>query len=340
MKQLWWIGIVFIVLDFAACSRELEPVTRTQFALGTSCSATLYDGKTDELFSGIFSRVVEVERKMSVTLSDSEIASVNAMAGKEAVVVSDETFGVVAKGKLYGELTSGRFDIAIGPLVKLWGIGTDHAKVPAPGLLSGALSRIDYRRVVLNEPLRSVFLADQGMALDLGGIAKGWAAEKSARYLRDQGVRHAILNFGGNIYAYGTKPDGSAWRIGVQNPEEPRGEYIGILEVRDKAVVTSGKYERFFMDGDKRYHHILDTKSGFPVENGVASVTIVASDSTDADALSTAVFALGIEQGLAFASGRPEIEALIISEGKKLYLTEGLRGAFKLTDPSFEIAGD
>lgn len=340
MKQHRCTVIVFVILTLASCSKELEPVTKTIFALGTSCSATLYDGNTGELFNGIFSCVSEVEQRMSVNRADSEVSSINALAGKAPFVVSEETYGVIEKGKRYGELTSGRFDIAIGPLVKLWGIGTDAAKVPEPDAVRECLNHIDFHKIILDPETHSVFLAEAGMALDLGGIAKGWAAEKSARYLQEQGVQHAILDFGGNIYAYGTKPDGSSWRIGIQNPSEPRGKYIGIIEVKDKAVVTSGKYERFFMEGGKRYHHILDIQSGFPVENGVASVTIVASDSTDADALSTSVFTLGVKEGLAFAESRPEIEAIIIDEENKIYLTHGIKSAFKLTDPAFVITGD
>jgi thiamine biosynthesis lipoprotein len=176
------------------------------------------------------------------------------------------------------------------------------------------------------------------MSLDLGAIAKGWAADESARVLKKDGVKGAILDFGGNVMLVGRKPNGQAWRIGVQNPMDTRGNYIGVLTCDEKAVVTSGVYERYFEQDGRRYHHILDTTSGYPVENGLISVSIVADNSTDADALSTTIFALGLEKGRAFAAGLPAIGVVFITAERKIHLTENLQKLFELTDPEFTLA--
>lgn len=176
------------------------------------------------------------------------------------------------------------------------------------------------------------------MVIDLGGIAKGYAGEAVEELLQKAGVHHAIVDLGGNIIAMGTKVDGSLWRIGIQDPDRARGNYIGVVSVDNKAVVTSGKYERFFIYEGKRYHHILSTKTGFPVENGIASVTIISADSTTADALSTSLFLLGIQKGISLIDSIEQTEAIIVTEDKKIYVSGGLHENFRITDPQYSMA--
>ncbi|MDC7227526.1 MAG: FAD:protein FMN transferase, partial [Spirochaetales bacterium] len=170
------------------------------------------------------------------------------------------------------------------------------------------------------------------------GIAKGFAADAAAAKLRSEGINSALINLGGNVLALGSKADGSSWRIGIQNPDSSRGDYIGIADISSKAVVTSGKYERFFIAPDgRRYHHILSTSDGYPVENGISQVSIIASDSMTADAMSTAVFSLGLNEGLKTAENISNAEAIIVLESGDVYITSGLSESFKLTDPTFKI---
>jgi thiamine biosynthesis lipoprotein len=175
------------------------------------------------------------------------------------------------------------------------------------------------------------------MMIDLGGIAKGYAADEAAKILRELGQEHALINFGGNVVAIGSRPDGTPWRIGIQHPERSRGDTLCIVAVTDATVVTSGKYERFFEEEGTRYHHIIDTSTGYPVENGLSSVTIVTDSSMKADALSTAVFTLGLEAGLELVQGFDGVEAVIVTEESTIHVTEGIRDDITLLDNRFTV---
>jgi len=284
----------------------------------------------------VFARIGDIESKMTVNADSSEIIEVNKRAGKESYKVSPDTFYVVKKGLEYSRLSQGKFDITIGPSVKLWGIGTDKARIPRPDEIEKALELVDYTQVLLDEKSNSIFLKKEGMALDLGAIAKGYAADEAARILRENGVKSGLIDLGGNIYALGKKPDGKLWKIGVQNPFEPRGSSFATLEVADKTLVTSGIYERYFEENGKRYHHILDTATGFPVENGLASVTIISESSIDADAMSTMVFSMGLDLGTKFIERQKGIEAIFVTTDRKVYATSGVKNYnFKIIDKTF-----
>ena len=331
-------------------SREAERETDNFFALGTACSISLYTDRkgrvsgTERLSSEIFEELqeltVDIEDRMSVRIEGSEIDRVNKAAGQSPVTVSGGTFDVIEAGLRYSELSGGAFDISIGPLVALWDIGGDGAAVPEEADIIEALALVDYRRVEMDPDSPGIYLPEAGMRLEPGGIAKGFAADSIASKLGSEGVESALINLGGNVLVMGRKPDGSRWKIGIQNPFNPRGDYIGILEAEDLAIVSSGKYERFFIEDGVRYHHILSTTDGFPVENGLAQVTMVCSESMKADALSTSVFSLGLQEGMKLVESIPDAESIIITEEKEIRLTGSLAERFKLTDNSFSIIGD
>ena len=324
---------------FLSCSRTSEPLSRVEFLLGTTCGVTVYGAKDGKVLDAVFQRVREIENRMSVTIETSEVSEINRNAGIKPVPVSEETFRVISEGLRFSSLSKGAFDIAIGRLVSLWGIGTDHARIPSPLEIKEALSTIDYRSVELNPEKRSVYIKTKGTALDLGAIAKGWAADEAARVLREAGIRHGIIDFGGNILVIGSHPEGRPWRIGIQNPETTRGSYLGIVPGIDVSVVTSGTYERFFTGPDGvKYHHLLDTTTGYPIRNGLDSVTVVTKESIHADGLSTTLFALGREEGLKLAESLEGVEAIFVTEDKKVYLTSGIRKSFELKNPEFQIA--
>jgi thiamine biosynthesis lipoprotein len=327
----------FLAFGCAADRPAAEPVVETRQLLGTICGVSIFDRPPAGVFDKVFARVKQIEERMSVNLPDSEVSAVNAAAGRAPVAVSGETFDLIEKALGYCEKSGGAFDISVGPLVKLWGIGTDAARVPAPAEISAALALVGHRRVKLDKAGRTVFLERPGMSLDLGAIAKGWAADEAARLLKQAGVKGAIIDFGGNVMLVGRKPSGQPWRIGVQNPMDERGSYIGVGACEAEAVVTSGVYERWFEKDGKRYHHILDTASGYPADNGLISVSIVAAASTDADALSTTVFALGLDKGRAFAAGLAGIGVIFVTAGREVYLTPDLMKRFELTDSSFTL---
>jgi FAD:protein FMN transferase len=316
-----------------------QPLKRTELnLLGTTCEITLYAGGSDAALDAAFSRIADIEARMTINREDSEVIRVNNAAGLHAVTVTPDVFYVISRGLEFSTAGNGAFDITIAPLVKLWGIGTAAAHVPRSEEIRQALARVGYRNLVLSKKDSSAFLKKPGMGIDLGAIAKGYAADEVERILREHGVTSALVNLGGNVLTMGKKPDGSPWRIGIQNPEEPRGTHLGIVEVSAMAVVTSGTYERFFEQGGKRYHHILDTTTGYPVWNGLSAVTIVTANSTTADGYSTLVFTLGLEKGRKVVeSTHGAVEAVFITDSHQIYVTPGLRSSFTITDPRFTL---
>lgn len=314
-----------------------EPMEKSDFLLDTMCSVKVYDNVPKSVLDKAFSKISEIDKSMSAQNGASEVSAINNAAGKNAVRVSDNTYYVIKRGVHWGELTGGIFDIAIGPIVRLWGIGTDHAGVPAQQDITDRLPLVNYKNIILKDSDKSVMLKKSGMSIDLGGIAKGYTADAVAQVLKENGVRHAIINLGGNVLVIGGKTDGSNWRIGIQDPFEAHGAYIGIVEVSDKTVVTSGIYERYFKQNGKIYHHMLNPKDGYPFDNSLAGVSIITDKSVDADGLSTSAFGLGLEDGLKFVEGLKGFDAIFITRNSEVYITKGLKGKFKLTNPDFVL---
>jgi thiamine biosynthesis lipoprotein len=235
-------------------------------------------------------------------------------------------------------MSGGAFDPTVGPLVKLWGIGGDDPRLPGEEEIAGALALVDYRDLVIDREAGTAFLRRPGQALDLGAIAKGYAADEAVLAAKKARVRRALIDLGGNVFAWGERQKGEAWRIGVQDPRKERGVSLGTLRVKNKSIVTSGVYERYFEEGGKRYHHILSTEDGYPVENGLLAVTVVADSSIEADALSTAVFALGYEKGRALVETRPGTEAIFVFDDSRVILSSGIGEFFSLTGGDYRIA--
>jgi FAD:protein FMN transferase len=333
--------ITFAVFLVLCCAPGwcVPPIERTEYnLLGTACTVRLYAGGTPAVLDAAFARIAEIETRMTVNRSDSEVMRINAAAGVRPVVVTPDVLEVVQRGLLCSSDGDGAYDITVDPLVKLWGIGSPAARIPAPQEISHALGLVGYRNVVVDPRASTVFLKKSGMGLDLGSIAKGYAADEVSRILRARGVSSALIDLGGNILTMGSKPDGSRWRIGIQNPQEARGTKIGYMEITGGSVTTAGTYERFFERDGKRYFHILDARTGFPAWNGLAAVAVVAADSISADGYDTLVFTLGLERGRSFvASTGGRIEAVFITEKREVYVTPGLRSRFTLTDTRFTV---
>jgi len=331
-----------LLLSAAGCALSAAETSRTDYVLGTVCTIRILEGPRGETakaaMEAAFARLRQIEDEMSVNRDDTELAAVNAAAGVSAVRVTDDVLYVVRKALEYARLTDGAFDPTVGPLVKLWGIGTEAARVPPKAEIAKALSLIDWKKVEVDEAAKTIRLRSRGMRLDLGAIAKGYAADEAKRILAAASVKAAIIDLGGNIYAIGAKRDRSNWRVGVQDPATPRGAYLGIVEGPEMTVVTSGVYERFFEEGGKRYHHILDTRTGYPVDNGLQSVTIVTGSSIDADGLSTSLFALGQEKGMALARTLPGVNVVMVDSAGKVHLSPGAGKIFRLTSKSYALA--
>lgn len=338
-KLLTIIVISILAIGNTGCSKKNinEPISRTEIFMGTPISITLYDGGNQKTLDKAFEKIVEIEDSVSINKENTEITKLNESAGIEKVKLSDISYDILKKGIEYSRLSNGSYDITIGPLVKLWSIGLEDAKVPSKDEINETIGYIDYNNVKISDSTKEAFLTKKGMEVDLGSIAKGYAADEVAKILKQEGVNSAIIDLGGNIYALGLKNSDSNWKVGIQDPFNDRGEVIGALDVSDKTVVTSGIYERFIEEDGVRYHHILNPKTGYPYETDIAGVSIVADNSIDADALSTLTFTKGLKEGIEFVEDLDNVDAIFITNDKEIYMTENIKDNFKLMNNDFKI---
>lgn len=341
LKNLFFLMLLIFITTLIGCNKNQastsELLSRTELFMGTVIKITLYDSNDSTILDKAFDRISEIESLVSINESGTELDKVNDLAGISPVEVTSTTYEIVEKGLEYSKLSNGGFDITVGPLVKLWNIGLDDAKVPTQEEIDSVLPLIDYNLLELNEKDHTIFLKNKGMMIDLGSIAKGYAADEISRILTENNVNSAIIDLGGNIYAHGIKPSGQDWNIGIQNPFSTRGDIIGVLKVKNKTVVTSGIYERYIEKDGVKYHHLLNPDTGYPFENNIAGVSIVTDKSIDADALSTTVFAKGLEEGLKFVETLPSVDAIFITKDNKVYITNGIRDSFTLENEDFTL---
>lgn len=338
MKKLFLLFIICFT-SIALCSCGLissKPVETEKYHMGTVITQKIYGPNAQRAADQVEKRMVDIEATMTVNAPGGDVNTLNAAAGKESVRLGSDTIFVLQRAKRYAELSKGTFDVTVGPLVKAWGIFTDHPRMPAPDEIKQLMGFIDYRTLSVDEANNTAKLANSGQLVDLGGIAKGYAGDEAIRIYKENGIKSAFVNLGGNVVVLGNKPDGKPWSIGVQNPRAETGRYLGILKLTDKAVVSSGDYERFFEKDNVRYHHILDPRTGYPANAGLIGTTIVADSSTDGDALSTATFVLGLEEGMKLVESLPGVDALFVTKDKKVYITSGLKDKFTFDDESKE----
>jgi thiamine biosynthesis lipoprotein len=333
MKLRVLCGFLFLILAISSCTQTES--SHADFVMGTVCSVTLFEQVDNRLYQEIFNRIREIEYLMSANMAGTDIDRVNAAAGIEPVQVHDDVYKVIERSLYFAEISGGAFDPSVGPLVSLWGIGTENPRVPTQEEIEEALQLVNWRDIEIDPVTRNVFLKRRGMSLDLGAIAKGYAADEAAAIIKSAGLKRAIIDFSGNIVTIGGRRNNTPWRVGIQNPNEGRGVSIGVLRVTGKTVVTSAMYARFFEEDGKRYHHIFSTSSGYPVENDLLSVSIITDISMNADALSTAAFALGYERGRELIESIPGTEAVFILKDGGVRKTAGVD--FTLTDSSFRL---
>ncbi|MBQ5709529.1 MAG: FAD:protein FMN transferase, partial [Anaerotignum sp.] len=298
----------------------------TSFAMDTIMTFVVIHEDGDEIIIDAEQRIRQLENMLSITLEDSEISRLNAAAGKEAVEVSKDTWILLEAGKNLGAETGGAFDIAISPVVKAWGFTEEEHHVPTQAELDILLPLTDPDDVIMDK--MTVFLQKEGMAVDLGGITKGYASDEVASLLKGKGVESAIISLGGNVYGIGTKPDGEKWEVALANPLDAN-DYCGLISIENQAVVTSGGYQRFFEENGRKYHHIIDPETGYPAESGLLSVTIISESGMEADVLSTALFVMGLEDALAYWKANGGFEAIFVTEAGEVVATEGADACFE-----------
>ena len=318
--------LLSITLNLQACNRE-KLFQQSRFAMDTLTSITVVSVSKEEAQRAIQAGFEEIER-IGVLLNyyseKSEITAINKAAGKSPVKVSKETVEIIQRALEIAELTGGAYDPTIGPVESLWDF--TRSKIPESSLIKSKLYLVDFRKVHVDKESSTVFLELEGMELDLGGIAKGYGADKAIEVIKSHGIRGALVSVAGDIKCYGLKPGSQPWRIGIQNPRAKGGSVndniLVSLLLKEQAISTSGDYQRFFIINGTRYHHLLDPETGMPA-TGLISVSLIAKEGVLADALCTGVFILGMEKGLKVLKSQG-VEGIFVDKYQNVYITKRL----------------
>lgn len=337
-RILSWImtmGIVIAGMEVCAGCKKGEVIVpdSTRFdvdfnAMDTYMTLTAYGKNAESGLEKAKTRIQEVEGIFSVTDENSDIYKINHRE-TEQIAISDEVMNVLGEALTISERTSGNFDISIYPVLREWGFTTGEYQVPEESVLQELLQKVDYTKISVDSDEKTVTLAD-GMEVDFGAIAKGYSGDMAVAALKEAEVTSALLNLGGNIQALGEKPDGSSWNVAIKDPVFT-SEYMGVLSVKDKAVITSGGYERYFEDRDgNTWSHIIDPSTGYSADSGTMSITIVGTSGMEADALSTAMYVSGIEKASEYWKTYGGFDMVIITKEEEVYVTEGIKEDFTL----------
>lgn len=311
-------------------SDSSQEYTSDVFAMDTYMTLTAYGENAQEAVEAGIAEIQRLDDLLSTGKDTSEVAQINANGGG---VLSEDTDYLVKRALDIYQSTNGAFDISIYPVMQLWGFTTGNFVVPSESDLAAKLALVDAGKIILSEENGQTSISlPEGMEIDLGGIAKGYTSGRVMDVMKSYGIKSAVINLGGNAHVLGNKTDGSQWKVGIQDPEDENG-YLGGVSVTDKAIITSGGYERYFVDKDTgvKYHHIIDPKTGYSANNGLISVTIVSADSTLADGLSTSLFVLGTEDAITYCEehcAEDGFDAIMEDEDGKLYITDGIYDDF------------
>ena len=305
-------------------SDSTEPSSLTFFSMDTTMQFQVYGEQA--LLEDAKSVITDLEKQVSVTDPNSELYRINqegtgTLTGHAATLMQ-EALTMCSR-------TDGALDISIYPIVRTWGFTTGNYQVPDETTIQTLLAQVDYTKIQYDASTGTVTIPE-GMTLDLGSIAKGYAGELAADSLRKNGVKSALLNLGGNVQTVGSKPDGSPWEVGIQDPSGDSP--MMVLSIRDQAVVTSGGYERYFEQDGQTYWHIMDPATGHPADSGLLSVTIVGDKGSICDGLSTSLFVMGLDKASQLWSQSDDFEAVFVTDSGTVYLTEGLKDQFALTE--------
>ena len=325
------VSLVLLLRVLALCaptgSAEAEVNSRAFFAMDTYMEISASIPADSALFDDAEAEVRRLGSLLSVTQEGSELWALNHAQG-QSVSLSDETADLLQSALDLCDETEGALNIALYPVICEWGFTTGEFQIPDDQRLEELLKLCDWRNVRLEGAQASL---GEGMALDLGAVGKGYASDVLAGMFRDAGVESALLSLGGNVYALGNRPDGTPWRVGLQNP---MGEdVIGVLLLSDQAAITSGGYQRYFEADGQTWHHIIDGETGYPAQSGLLSVTVVSGSGLVGDALSTALFVMGAEEAVAYWREHRDFEMILICEDGAVIYTQGLEGAFTVNAP-------
>ncbi|HHT46647.1 MAG TPA: FAD:protein FMN transferase [Firmicutes bacterium] len=323
-----------ILLNILGCSGE-EKYEKTIFLMDTKVDITLFgQDMNNKQYASLADEIEEEMKQLEGVFSShvvgSDICRINDAAGQRPVKVRPETIFVMQKALEVAEITGGAFDPTVAPLLELWGFGADNTGVPSEKEIYETMQLVNYRAVEIDEDSSTIFLPEPGMKIDLGGIAKGYIVDQGLKIAENSSASALFVNAGGDISVAGNKPSGENWRIAIQDPFDSQ-KLIAVLKVKEGSIATSGGYQRFFEVDGKRYHHILDPATGYPASE-VASVSILAPDTITADALSTAVFVLGLDDGMELLESLDGVEGVIIDGQGKIFASSGLMDDLEIVE--------
>ena len=320
MKHYRNFMILPLVLLLCGCTKPKAEEHRTDlFAMDTYMELRAWSNDDGAVLQKAAERVGELEKSFSVTFENSDIARINRADGTPVQVCPD-TVNVICRAKEIGDESDGALDISLYPVTQAWGFTTEKMHVPSSKTIDTLLPLVDYRRIQIEG---DTITLPAEMQLDLGSVAKGYTGDEIMRIFKENGVESAIISLGGNVQTLGSKPDGSLWKVGIVDPFSP-SENLGIVEISDKAVITSGNYERYFEENGQRYWHILDSADGYPADNGLVSVTIIGDCGLDCDALSTALFVEGTDQAVAHWRKRQDFGMLLVTYNGRIMISENI----------------
>ena len=294
--------------------------------MGTIIEIWLLDDNAEVLLNEAERRLIDYERRFSANNPKSELMKINHNAGVKFVSVSADLFALIRIGKIQSTIDNSFLNIAIGPLIQTWRVGFYDARYPSDIEIQQQLKLINPNNIVLDESNHSVFLTQPGMAIDLGALAKGFFADKIIEFFKQQNAKAAFINLGGNVLTFGDCPfhDDGYWRVGIQNPFQPRGNVITALKIKNQSVVTSGIYERTFNYNGKTYHHIFNSQTGYPVETDLASISIVSKNSLDGEIWTTQLYGASAQYAISAINKIPNIEGMIVTVNHKFACSDGL----------------
>lgn len=343
MKQRLCAGAVLLLSLLTACGSDPAETAVSEaqvFAMDTVMDLRAYGDAGETAVNQAQEEIYQLEAELSRTREDSQVTALNDAGGAPMEVGSDLA-ALLTSALEYSQETGDAFDITVAPVASAWGFTTDQFRVPSQTELDDLLTRVDDSRIQVEMTADgAVVTLGAGQTIDLGGIAKGYTSDRIAQIYAANGVTHGLISLGGNVYVRGTKPDGSAWKIGVQDPAQAQDTTanVGVLQLEDAFAVTSGGYQRYFEQDGKVYHHIIDPSTGYPADSGLLSVTVVAPAGTETegagsgtmcDAFSTALFVMGEEQALDFwRTSDRAFDLVLITSDNRVVVTDGLKDRF------------
>ncbi len=345
IKRIYILCLLLLVLGLSAGCGEQSDVKKSDIVLDTAVTLTARGEDAQAAIDESMARLKHIDNMVNPNVPDSDVNKLAQNAGNgKWVALQPETYKMLATAQDYARKTNGAFDVTAKPLVDLWGIGTDHARVPAFSELAEAQRKVGWQKLELDEATQSARLLQKGMGVDLGGVAKGFAVDEVRKIYARYGIQDGLINLGSSsMYALGVNQEGKSWRIGLRHPrKEEAKEKMAVLPLENEALSTSGDYERFFEANGTRYHHILDPRTGWPAKAGAMSVTIVAAERVPdggmlTDILTTTVFVLGPEQGARFLRSQEGVEGIITDGRNQIWTTGDMAKRLLEVSPDFHF---